>query len=239
MGKIFVCNNCNKGFYDNSSLNFHSKSHLDDRPFPCSVCQKQFKTKSKLKRHQLFHSSVRLYSCNKCSAKFHTGCGLRKHVETHALELKFNCEKCGKKFPGKHALQAHNLRSHQQKQADFEHDCLFCARKFKNVHHLLRHIAVHTHEKPYSCGLCDKSFPENYIRFTHMRRFHTRELSYMCTKCPAAFVNCAGLRKHTTTNHTERVRSIKCSRCSQMFFSNIELLLHENRIHQPRSEFKF
>lgn len=53
--KPYVCNVCNKRFYQQANLNSHKRRHCDDRPHICDVCQKGFPSESLLTKHRLCH----------------------------------------------------------------------------------------------------------------------------------------------------------------------------------------
>lgn len=49
--KKYFCHLCPKGYYDNSKLQKHIRTHTGERPFRCPVCDKCFIDKSYVKQH--------------------------------------------------------------------------------------------------------------------------------------------------------------------------------------------
>lgn len=71
----------------------------------------------------------------------------------------------------------HHLEAERKK-----HECSFCSKRFRTRQQLLRHISVHTGEKPYSCTVCQKAFARKVTLHRH-KRTHTGAKPYSCSVC--------------------------------------------------------
>ena len=83
-------------------------------------------------------------------------------------------------------------------------NCKKCFRIFKTLSELAVHYKKHKPEintnitrkksvtKPFSCNLCNKSFPHAYRLKTH-KRLHTGERPYACTQCDWKFARLGNL----------------------------------------------
>lgn len=58
--KSFICNICNKGFFQKCCLDAHYHIHIGEKPFTCDLCNKSFSQKSVLNGHILSHTSKQL-----------------------------------------------------------------------------------------------------------------------------------------------------------------------------------
>ena len=82
--------------------------------------------------------------------------------------------------------------------------CNHCSREFKKPSDLVRHIRIHTQEKPYHCKLCTRAFAVKSTLTTHMK-IHNRDKpdrqSSACKKCDKTFSSRAALRAHERLHH--------------------------------------
>nr|XP_033206407.1 zinc finger protein 91-like isoform X1 [Bombus vancouverensis nearcticus] len=74
--------------------------------------------------------------------------------------------------------------------------CTFCHKEFKKPSDLIRHLRVHTQEKPFKCTHCYRSFALKSTMIAH-ERTHSSVKRYACGSCEKAFVCHSSLIAHT------------------------------------------
>ena len=111
----FICNQCNKVFNHNTSLNQHKRYvHSNVRQFVCRIndCNKRFKTKSYFNSHKQIHSTEQFNKCTECDKRFTNSSDLNKHKLIHSGIKPFKCNvnDCDKRFRQKVHLNEHMNR---------------------------------------------------------------------------------------------------------------------------------
>uniref|UniRef100_A0A8C2WU86 C2H2-type domain-containing protein n=1 Tax=Cyclopterus lumpus TaxID=8103 RepID=A0A8C2WU86_CYCLU len=87
----------------------------------------------------------------------------------------------------------------------------------------LNHIKSHTHDRPFSCKLCDKRFGCKGNLHAHMRS-HTGEKPFTCTVCDKGFSAKVNLKTHMRSHTGEKPFS--CSMCNKSFSQKKTLVIH-------------
>ena len=75
------------------------------------------------------------------------------------------------------------------------HQCTYCSKEFKKPSDLVRHIRIHTHEKPYKCSQCYRAFAVKSTLTAHVKT-HTGVKEYKCHVCDKMFSTQGSLKVH-------------------------------------------
>ena len=75
------------------------------------------------------------------------------------------------------------------------HQCTYCTKEFKKPSDLVRHIRIHTHEKPYKCNQCFRAFAVKSTLTAHLKT-HTGIKEFKCHVCYKMFATQGSLKVH-------------------------------------------
>lgn len=85
-----------------------------------------------------------------------------------------------------------------------EHTCDTCKTIFKTKRNLLRHLRIHTNERPFACDSCDKNFNLKSDLLRHKQSIHSNERPFACDVCGARFKDKRVLKRHVDRAHAPK-----------------------------------
>ncbi|KFM82356.1 Zinc finger protein 236, partial [Stegodyphus mimosarum] len=108
------------------------------------------------------------------------------------------------------------------------YQCMYCCKEFKKPSDLVRHIRIHTHEKPYKCDQCFRAFAVKSTLNAHLRT-HSGTKDFSCEHCKKLFSTSGSLKVHLLL-HTG-AKPFACNVCSRTFRTsghrNSHMLSHQ------------
>lgn len=199
VGKV-VCEDCGAGFLYQHLLMKHKESHLYKR-FNCKHCEKSFYKNSQLKYHtEIVHKGkdrVKPKKCPHCSQTFKEYYSKIVHLrETHGITKNFQCHMCKSNFGTRRALTEHTTRFHTEK-----FKCDVCSKCFGIESKLKQHMRGHTGEKSFVCPICKNAYMHKMTLRKHIKS-HGTEFKFVCAECGAGFHNKSEHSKHTKQWHS-------------------------------------
>lgn len=259
----YRCLDCGKIYKKRAYLIIHKKN-VHQRRIQCTVCRKILPTIGALIQHRNSHLKRGKLQCPDCHLQFQYPAYLLRHLESHknrenqtslledrpalkpqqSLESvkeksgpkQRQCSICKDVFDDAHVLRKHSL-THISVSSSKQ--CPFCKRDSKNRRNLLRHMSVHTGDKPFSCIDCGKQFYLDAYLKLHREKcsaHQTRPLitlksddkkkgTHQCSYCPRTFTKKIRLQRHHDGHKTNTL--LFCSGCEQ-FFGLTKLKQHQN-----------
>ncbi|XP_015593924.1 zinc finger protein 236 isoform X3 [Cephus cinctus] len=107
--------------------------------------------------------------------------------------------------------------------------CSYCHKEFKKPSDLIRHLRVHTQEKPFKCSHCFRSFALKSTMMAH-ERTHMGAKKYECNSCDKLFACHSSFTSHIRLH----AKSHRCTICDKFFTSSTVLRSHM-KIHTPEN----
>ncbi|XP_066209598.1 zinc finger protein 236 isoform X3 [Saccopteryx leptura] len=259
--KAFSCSVCNASFTTNGSLTRHMATHMSLKPYKCPFCEQGFRTtvhcKKHMRRHQTDPSAVSAPgeaegSGDVCMEEEDDGSERNASRKARPEVITFTEEETAQlakiqpqesatvseQVLVQSAAEKDRVSEMRDRQAELEAEprfancCSYCPKSFKKPSDLVRHVRIHTGEKPYKCDECGKSFTVKSTLDCHVKT-HTGQKLFSCHVCSNAFSTKGSLKVHMRL-HTG-AKPFKCPHCELRFRTSGRRKTHMQFHYKPDS----
>ncbi|XP_069885029.1 zinc finger protein 236 isoform X1 [Dipodomys merriami] len=256
--KAFSCSICSASFTTNGSLTRHMATHMSMKPYKCPFCEEGFRTAVHCKKHMKRHQTVPSAAATTTETEAGDTCmedeeensdrsasrKPRPEVITFTEEETAQLAKIrpqesatvSEKVLVQSAAEKDRISEMKDKQAELEAEpkhancCTYCPKSFKKPSDLVRHVRIHTGEKPYKCDECGKSFTVKSTLDCHVKT-HTGQKLFSCHVCSNAFSTKGSLKVHMRL-HTG-AKPFKCPHCELRFRTSGRRKTHMQFHYKP------
>ncbi|GFY53089.1 hypothetical protein TNIN_62551 [Trichonephila inaurata madagascariensis] len=165
----------------------------------CDNCLKQMTTLPSLLKRKSTLSSEKHSQYGICQQNYTQMGHFSQQNPAVTMEKYFLCNTCQQMFlenDRDHHMSTHTTHTHEK--------CIQwdVCRKTITKDHFIRHMFIHSKEKPYWCDTCKRNLSAKRVFTAHMRA-HAKGKSFPCDLCEQRFLRKRDLTRHMHRTHTE------------------------------------
>lgn len=212
------CTLCNHVYTRKHDMLKHRRSAhtLEERkkdPFEETLNNK--KSKQKIAR----------YECSECENYYSRSSDLQKHLYSkHGGDSYIDCRVGTIDDMDVEILN----KAKTEINGSIVYHCELCGKNILTKRGYVRHVRVHTGERPFTCHICGKQYRSSTDLTRHLRCVHDGVKNYQCDVCGRCFAN-KGTRNDHRRIHTGE-RPYICHTCGKAFPTPNSIYIHR-RIH--------
>lgn len=106
---------------------------------------------------------------------------------------------------------------------DKTNQCHLCKKTYSSKIALIRHMYLHSGQKPFTCEFCNKRFARSYDLKDHLLT-HTGDKPFVCSICDKSFIRKNCLERHVLVHSA--ARPYLCNVCGKRFSQKRSLVGH-------------
>jgi uncharacterized Zn-finger protein len=163
--------------------------------------------------------TVQKFSCNICSKSYTRKFDLKRHAKQHSIE------DIGKIVQLKNSIDHKSVSGAKVIiEGRTLYKCEHCAKYLMTRYSYVRHLRIHTGEKPCTCHVCGKQFRTSALLNRHVRDVHEGIKEHPCDFCGRKFANKRAVVEHRRVHTGER--PCVCHLCGKAFKTKASLYVH-------------